>query len=75
MPMKAFQHIEKIKIKIKMFTIFPDANINAVVFGSLILMITAAKRCTQGHMQKSAVNLTSTFRIDINFQHGTFKQM
>lgn len=27
-----------------LLTIFPDANINAVVFGSLILMITAAKR-------------------------------
>ena len=26
-------------------TILPDANINAVVFGSLILIITAAKRC------------------------------
>ena len=26
-------------------TIFPEANINAVVFGSLILIITAAKRC------------------------------
>lgn len=26
-------------------TIFPEANTNAVVFGSLILMITAAKRC------------------------------
>jgi hypothetical protein len=26
-------------------TIFPDAKIKAVVLGSLILMITAAKRC------------------------------
>lgn len=26
-------------------TILPDANINAVVFGSLILIMTAAKRC------------------------------
>jgi hypothetical protein len=28
-------------------TIFPDANTNAVVFGSLIRMMTAAKRCLQ----------------------------
>lgn len=26
-------------------TIFPEANIKAVVFGSLILIMTAAKRC------------------------------
>lgn len=32
-------------------TIFPDAKINAVVFGSLILMITAAKRCLRRQEQ------------------------
>ena len=35
-------NITDIEVKL---TIFPDANINAVVFGSLIRIITAAKRC------------------------------
>lgn len=30
-------------------TIFPEANIKAVVFGSLILIITAAKCCKSPH--------------------------
>lgn len=35
--------IKPIKSRLE-HTIFPEAKINAVVFGSLILMITAAKR-------------------------------
>jgi len=33
----------------KMYTILPEAKISAVVLGSLILIITAAKRCKQTH--------------------------
>jgi hypothetical protein len=44
--LKKNMHIISCKERLKL-TIFPDANINAVVFGSLIRMITAAKRCFQ----------------------------
>ena len=41
-----YKSYEKKKIAIKIWlTILPEAKINAVVFGSLIRMITAAKRC------------------------------
>jgi len=33
----------------KKYTILPEAKISAVVLGSLILIITAAKRCKQTH--------------------------
>jgi len=39
----------------KKYTIFPEANISAVVLGSLILIITAAKRCKQTHHNISTV--------------------
>jgi hypothetical protein len=32
-------------------TILPEAKMSAVVLGSLMRMITAAKRCMQGHTQ------------------------
>ena len=32
-----------------MLTIFPEAKMRAVVFGSLMRIITAAKRCAQAH--------------------------
>jgi len=38
-------------------TIFPEANTNAVVFGSLILMITAAKRCQVSRLRWDVLQL------------------
>jgi hypothetical protein len=37
-------------------TIFPEANIKAVVFGSLILIMTAAKRCKAIPIKKVHIN-------------------